>query len=236
VRSGTLKVAEDDKGLAFRCQLDKNQQAHRDLHASVKRGDISECSFAFSVPDGGADFSDGKDETGQRCLKRTLRNVTLHDVSVVTHPAYPQTSVDARAAGTAPAASVAEIAVVTMRFNQQTDSLNRLHLETVAAQIRQGGALEVGAPSPRNGQTEDPTQSLRDDDDDFDFDDPDWDKDEHERCATYHRCSAHKAPNVQRAIDHFKAADAHQLAAESGSAIDSCNARLASRLLLKGKA
>ena len=97
-RSGTLRLAEDVKGLAFRVQLDKNQQSHCDLHAAVKRGDISDCSFAFSVDgDDGDSFDNGFDDDGQRCMIRTLRSVKLMDVAVVTHPAYPDTSVTARA-------------------------------------------------------------------------------------------------------------------------------------------
>src|SRR5579862_5746641 len=49
--NGTLKLSDSPEGLRFRCQLDPNQQAHRDLHASIKRGDINECSFAFSIAD-----------------------------------------------------------------------------------------------------------------------------------------------------------------------------------------
>src|SRR5271154_3506952 len=38
--AGTLKVSEDSKGLRYSCQLDKNQQSHRDLWSSIKRGDL----------------------------------------------------------------------------------------------------------------------------------------------------------------------------------------------------
>lgn len=97
-KSGTLKLAQDDTGLAFRCQLDPNQQAHKDLHAAVKRGDIQDCSFAFQCPEDGCDFAQrGVMEDGKTpCNIRTLRNVTLLDCSVVVHPAYPSTQVDAR--------------------------------------------------------------------------------------------------------------------------------------------
>jgi HK97 family phage prohead protease len=95
--SGTLTLSTDAKGLRFRCQLDKDQQSHRDLYASVKRGDISECSFAFSVPAGGDAWTEGMDpDTNQRCAFRTLKDVDLMDVSAVTNPAYNQTAVGAR--------------------------------------------------------------------------------------------------------------------------------------------
>jgi HK97 family phage prohead protease len=91
VKNGTLQLTDTDTGLAFRVQLNPKMQSHKDLYAQVKRGDISECSFAFSVPKGGDTWS--KDYS-----KRTLTDVDLFDVSVVTDPAYGAgaTSVDAR--------------------------------------------------------------------------------------------------------------------------------------------
>lgn len=88
-KSGTLTLTDSDEGLGFRCQLDPNQQAHRDIHASVKRGDISECSFAFSVDGADGDAFDEASEGGKRFTRRTLRSLNLHDVSIVTTPAYP---------------------------------------------------------------------------------------------------------------------------------------------------
>jgi uncharacterized protein len=97
--SGTLTINEDEKGLHFRCQLDPNNTDHRNLHSSVKRGDINECSFAFT-PNGpdGEDWQNVKDERGNWFISRMLKDVNLFDVSAVTHPAYDNTSVQARAA------------------------------------------------------------------------------------------------------------------------------------------
>ncbi len=97
--SGTLTINEDDKGLHFRCMLDPNNTDHRNLHSSVKRGDINECSFAFT-PNGpdGEDWQNVKDERGNWFISRMLKDVNLYDVSAVTHPAYDNTSVQARAA------------------------------------------------------------------------------------------------------------------------------------------
>jgi len=96
-KSGTLRLMEDGRGLRFMCQLNKDSQQHRDLWGAVKRGDISECSFAFTVPAGGQIWSEGRDsETGETIALRTLTDVDLVDVSVVTYPAYDETSADAR--------------------------------------------------------------------------------------------------------------------------------------------
>ncbi len=94
--NGTLTLSEDERGLKFRCQLNQASQAHRDLYASVKRGDVSACSFAFGDVDD--DWNENyTDEDGKRCSLRTLRSIgKLYDVAVVNSPAYKQTQVDAR--------------------------------------------------------------------------------------------------------------------------------------------
>jgi HK97 family phage prohead protease len=101
----TLSLDEDSKGLHFRCLLPDTSDG-RDVAALLKRGDISDCSFAFAVDDDGEDWTDedrsslflddDEDEDEDRSLRvkvRTLRSVRLFDVSVVTSPAYPKTSV-----------------------------------------------------------------------------------------------------------------------------------------------
>jgi Escherichia/Staphylococcus phage prohead protease len=90
--SGTLALAEDSTGLLFLCQLDPSNTEHKNIYASVKRQNISEMSFAF-LPNGenGEEWRQSKDG-----LVRTLRDVDLFDISVVTRPAYAGTSVQAR--------------------------------------------------------------------------------------------------------------------------------------------
>jgi len=97
-KNGTLSLREDSQGLYFSCLLPDTSDG-RDVRALIKRGDLSECSFAFSVdPDGEEwDEEDDEDDRGKRCLVRTLRSVKIHDVSVVAQPAYPKTSVSTNA-------------------------------------------------------------------------------------------------------------------------------------------
>jgi hypothetical protein len=98
-KSGTLTLTDTPRGLQFRCQLDKDSQKHQDVYAAVSRGDISECSFAFTVAQGGQSWTEGMDpDTNQRTQFRTLTDVDLIDVSVVTYPAYNETDAQARAA------------------------------------------------------------------------------------------------------------------------------------------
>ena len=97
-KNGTLKLEEDSRGLKFVCILNPDNQASRDYHASIKRGDLDECSFAFTVPENGDVWDEAQDENGLRYQRRTLRDVNLMDVSAVTYPAYDATSVGARSA------------------------------------------------------------------------------------------------------------------------------------------
>ena len=87
-RSGTLALSEDEKGLCFDLTAPDAQWA-RDLHKSVQRGDVSQCSFSFRVIRDEWRTVDGTDE-------RTLLEVRLYDVSIVTYPAYEATEASAR--------------------------------------------------------------------------------------------------------------------------------------------
>jgi hypothetical protein len=93
--AGTLQLKEDNRGLHFRCALPQTQAA-RDAHAQVRAGNISGCSFAFMPVL--QDWNHNWAHNGEQCSLRTVRDCDLFDVSpVVTDPAYPNTSVDARA-------------------------------------------------------------------------------------------------------------------------------------------
>jgi uncharacterized protein len=130
--AGTLALSADDNGLRFSCQLDKNNSQHRDLHASVKRGDISECSFGFGLEDGDDDFD--VDSKTNRVI-RTIRNIShLYDVSVVTNPAYNDTGVQARA-NTERLASAITLA---KKFDEQVNKDLAKLVELQGLRIKQG--------------------------------------------------------------------------------------------------
>jgi len=91
-RADTLRLAEDDQGLAI--EIDPpDTQAARDLMTSMRRGDINQMSFGFRVRAGGSSWDE--DENGD--VVRTLTDVALFDVSPVVYPAYPETDVGVRA-------------------------------------------------------------------------------------------------------------------------------------------
>ena len=87
-RAKTLRLAEDSKGLHVEADLPETTYG-RDLSVSMQRGDIDSMSFGFCVPKGGDSWT----EDGSR---RTLREIRLHEVSVVTFPAYEATSAQVR--------------------------------------------------------------------------------------------------------------------------------------------
>lgn len=90
---GTLRLSEDKTGLRYEITPPDTQFA-KDLVALIRRGDISQSSFAFQVIE--HKFIRGED--GKPDL-RVLEKVRLFDVSAVTYPAYTDTTVAVRSHG-----------------------------------------------------------------------------------------------------------------------------------------
>ncbi|TXM72896.1 HK97 family phage prohead protease [Methylobacterium sp. WL12] len=89
-KSGTLRLAEDTRGLAFDLDVPDTSNG-RDILALAERNDLGGMSFGFAVGPGGDDWQ------GE---KRELRAVTLYEISVIQAlPAYPGTIVNARSKG-----------------------------------------------------------------------------------------------------------------------------------------
>ena len=86
----TLTLEEDDKGLHVRINPPDTQWA-KDLLVSIKRGDITQMSFGFTVILDRWNYEDNTDV-------RELLKVKLYDVSPVTFPAYTQTECGIRSA------------------------------------------------------------------------------------------------------------------------------------------
>lgn len=87
---GSLKLEIDEKGLRY--SFDAPSTALGDeLIESLRRGDISESSFAFTVQDVNWD----KKEDGTY-IRTILKFERLYDVSPVYYPAYEDTSVALR--------------------------------------------------------------------------------------------------------------------------------------------
>lgn len=86
--SGTLSLREDDRGLLVESDLDPMNPDAARLISALRRGDISQMSFAFRTI---------KDAWSEDRSMRELREVQLFDVSVVTFPAYEATVAELRA-------------------------------------------------------------------------------------------------------------------------------------------
>lgn len=86
--AGTLRLIEDDVGLAVEIDLPDTQDG-RDLATLIARGDISGMSFGFIVT------RQLWDETGDIPV-RTIQAVDLREVSAVAFPAYDDTSLALR--------------------------------------------------------------------------------------------------------------------------------------------
>jgi hypothetical protein len=86
--AGTLKLLEDEKGL--RVEIDPpDTQVARDLMTSMERGDINQMSFGFIAR--AQEWDDNEEPP-----LRTIQEAQLLDVSVVTYPAYEETTVALR--------------------------------------------------------------------------------------------------------------------------------------------
>jgi len=85
--NGTLKLEQDERGLKYRVELGKQQYA-KDFYESVKRGDISQSSFAFTI--------DKQSWNEERTVRSVDKVRQLLDVSPVTYPAYSAATVQAR--------------------------------------------------------------------------------------------------------------------------------------------
>ena len=101
---GTLKLTKNLRDIGCECDLPKTNAGNDSLEL-IKRGDITGMSFAFD--DDWEDSENGvsyerieeRNDKGKEVWLRHVKKVTaLYDVSIVTHPAYEQTSVGTREA------------------------------------------------------------------------------------------------------------------------------------------
>jgi HK97 family phage prohead protease len=87
-KSGTLELESDDIGLKVRATLDPTNPAAQEVRSAMERGDLDQMSFAFRVM---------RESWSSDYSERTISEVKLFDVSVVTYPANPSTVVKLRA-------------------------------------------------------------------------------------------------------------------------------------------
>ena len=88
-KNGSLQLKADDKGLFATIKLPNTQYAE-DLYSLVQRGDIDQASFGFNIID------EELEELADGGYRWRIKDIDLHEISVVTFPAYENTSVQAR--------------------------------------------------------------------------------------------------------------------------------------------
>lgn len=88
--AGTLTLRVDRTGLWGSILINQSDQDAMNLYERVKRRDVSQCSFGFDILDQSTEVM----ENGTTVWR--LKKVELYEVSVVTFPAYEDTSVIAR--------------------------------------------------------------------------------------------------------------------------------------------
>jgi HK97 family phage prohead protease len=157
-KNGTMRLYEDDKGLYFEAELANTQEA-RDLYTLVSRGDVDQMSFAFRVI---------RQKWNDDRTERSLTEVSLADgdVSIVTYPAYPATSVEAREA--------IKRAIAEIKEGREVSGDSLLVLESIFGDLTEGHeyvmkAVEVmGALLGNNGvegeeeESESPLEEVED--------------------------------------------------------------------------
>ena len=89
-KAGTMDLSEDDTGLLYVIRMPETQTG-RDVHESIKRGDVTGSSFSFVTELDTWEYLDDGDT-----VIRTLKRVKLFDVGPVTFPAYPDTTTAVR--------------------------------------------------------------------------------------------------------------------------------------------
>jgi len=150
-KSGTLELGTDSRGLTVRATLDPSDPDVQRLIPKMRRGDLDQMSFAFSVPRGG----DAWDFTSDM-PQRTVREASLAggDVSIVTYPAN-------------------ENASVALRHRESRDA-HATYLHALIEELREGRRIrsdrlqraldEIGAPQIRSvgDSFNDTQQALRD--------------------------------------------------------------------------
>ena len=83
VRGATMTLTEDERGLLVDApDLDAASPLVQTVRSAMERGDLDAMSFAFSAT---------RQEWNEDYTARTVREVRLYDVSVVTYPANPGT-------------------------------------------------------------------------------------------------------------------------------------------------
>jgi hypothetical protein len=147
LRSGTLRMREDEDGLRISADLPPTVDGER-ARVAIQRGDVTAFSFGFTVPQGGDSWSEDGSE-------RTLHAVRLFEVSTgVAFPAYSTTDGTATVRGLANLARRADVdadaladAVLKIENGEEISSDDRVMIESVLNELAPEPEETDSAPS-----------------------------------------------------------------------------------------
>ena len=115
-KSGTLQLSSDDVGLKVRAELDPANPRVIELNSAMERGDVDSMSFAFRAV---------RQSWNDDYSVRTISEVKLYDVSVVTFPANPATVVKMRSRDVVSAQDPQTVGRSVRMARLQADQMNR---------------------------------------------------------------------------------------------------------------
>lgn len=89
-KASTLELKVDSRGLWGKVKINQGDTDAMNLYSRIERGDVDQCSFGFNILEEETEWRD------DGSVHWTIKKVKLFEVSVVTFPAYEDTSVAAR--------------------------------------------------------------------------------------------------------------------------------------------
>lgn len=99
---GTLKLTLDEIGMKVECEVPETEDGDKAL-TLVKRGDLTEMSFAYSTDEDDTENCVSMEKTDEKTaegrqveLRHVKRILNVYDVTIAANPAYEQTEIRAR--------------------------------------------------------------------------------------------------------------------------------------------
>jgi HK97 family phage prohead protease len=133
VRGGSLELTEDRYGLKVKARLPKTTRG-RDVAELLRSKVIDSMSFGFNVI---------KDSWSENGSVRTLESVRLHEVSIVTYPAYSATTATVRSMESTIDADELANALLKLESGEDLDEKSASLITDVVGKLRQQPEAEV---------------------------------------------------------------------------------------------
>ena len=131
--NSTMQMVVGEEGMDIRANLDTENNADaRALYSATKRGDISGMSFMMTVKDEDWDFTDEEKPI------RTIRSIgRIYEVSAVSYPAYPQTTLSVEARGDEEALENAKSALEKAKAEEEAKAERDADIEELTSLLNE---------------------------------------------------------------------------------------------------